>query len=170
MKNKLSVWHWGCGWRYYIRRPWKWFKELWWNIRSAHDRMIKGYCYSDWANFDTWFKQIVSDMLRHMAMHSYGYPGTEPFETPEKWASWLHRMSDQLRKCIDENEGNEYYQPFIDLLMKNPQTILTKKETEEEKELRKKYYERSIEVAKEQKELFNKTMKEIVENFDCLWD
>lgn len=170
MKNELSVWHWGCGWQYYIKRPWRWLKELWWNIQSAHDRAIKGYCYTDWANLDMWFKQVMSDMLRDMAMHAHGYPGSEPFETPEKWSSWLHRMSDQLRKCIDEDEGNEYYQPFIDSLMKNPQTILTREETEEEKTLRKKYYDRSIEIAKEQKELFNKTMKEIIEHFDCLWD
>lgn len=169
-KNELTVWNWGANGRYYLTHPWKWFKELLYNIQNAHSRMTKGYCSSDWMNFDNWFKQVASDMFRDMAMHSHGYPGSEPFDTPEKWSSWLHRISDQLRDCIDEDQGNEYYQPFIDLLMKNPQTILTREETEEERILRKKYYDRSVEVQKEHKELFEKTMKEIVEHFDCLWD
>lgn len=75
MKNKLNVWNWGASGRYYITHPWIWFKELWYNITDAYNRMTKGYCAADWMNFDNWFKQVASDMFRDMAMHSHGYPG-----------------------------------------------------------------------------------------------
>jgi hypothetical protein len=164
--NQLNAFYTGCSWRYYIRHPFKWVKHIWWGICSAYDRITKGYCDMDWMEFDLWFKRIASAMLRDMAMHGHGYH----FETDEQWTSWLHRMADQLACCVDENCGNEYYRPYIDAIMKNPQKILTAKETEEEKELRKKYYERWIEVQEEQKELFKKTMDELVEHWDCLWD
>lgn len=166
MKSYLNVWSWDYPKRYYLLRPWRWIRELGWNIRSAWDRSTKGYCYLDWANFDIWFKHIAPKMLREIAMHGHGYH----FETPELWNSWLHRIADQIEKCQDEDYGNEYYRPFMDSLMKNPQTILTNKETAEEKELRNKYYKRSIEVMEEQKKLFKDTMKEMLEHWDCLRD
>lgn len=161
-----TVWYWVYPKRYYLMQPLKWFKELGWNTRNAWDRMTKGYCYTDWANFDMWFKHIAPMMLREMAMHGHG----SHFETPELWKSWLHRMADQITKCQDEDYGNEYYRPYIDSLMKNPQTILTNEETVEEKELREKYYKRSIEVMEEQKKLFKDTMEEMLEHWDCLWE
>lgn len=164
--NKLNVFYNGVTWRYYIKHPVKWIKHTAWSFSDAYKRITRGYCDSDWMEFDIWFKQIASLMLRDMAMHGHGYH----FNTPEEWTSWLHRMADQLSKCLDEDEDNEYYQPFIDVLMKNHQRILTREESEEEKELRKKYYERWIEVQNEHKELFKKTMDELVENWDCLWD
>lgn len=168
--NNLTVWTWPCAKRYYLLRPWKWFKELWWNIQNAHDRAHKGYCCVDWYNFDTWFKEVASTMLRDMAMHSHGYPGYKPFETPEKWASWLHRMADQLRECIDEEESNEYYKPYIDKLMESTKGILTGDETPEVKELRENYLKRSLELQAEHKKLFKETMDELIEHWDCLWD
>lgn len=170
MDKYMNVWCLSCSKKYYLTHPWKWFKEIYWNIRSAHQRAIKGYCDTDWMNFDMWFKHIAPLMLRDIAMYGHGYPGSEPFETPEKWNSWLHRIADQITNCQDEDYGNEYYQPFIDQLMKEPQTILTKNETEEKKELREKYYKRSLEIMEEQKKLFKDTMYEMLEHWDCLWD
>ena len=166
MKNNLNAWNFGATWRYYLAHPWKWIREIGWNIHNSYDRLTKGYCCTDWMNFDMWFKEVASAMFRDWAMHGHGYH----FDTPEQWNSWLHKMADQITKCQDEDYGNEYYQPFIDQLMKNPQTILTEEETEEEKELRKKYYERSREVYEEQKKLFKDTMEEMLEHWDCLWD
>ena len=161
-----TVWYWAYPKKYYLKHPWRWFRELGWNIRNAWHRTTKGYCNTDWMNFDMWFKHIAPKMLREMAMCGHGYH----FDTPEQWSSWLHRMADQIEKCQDEDYGNEYYQPFIDALMKDPQSILTKEETAEEKELREKYYKRSLEVMEEQKKLFKDTMYEMLEHWDCLWD
>lgn len=170
MKDNLNVWTWSYPVKFYLKKPWRWFRELKWNIQNAWQRTTKGYCYIDWANFDMWFKEIAPKMLRDMAMHGRGYPGTHPFEDPENWNSWLHRMADQITTCQDENEGNEYYELYMNCLMKEPQTILAKEETDEEKELREKYYKRWLELTDEHKELFKKTMYEMLEHWDCLWD
>jgi hypothetical protein len=111
-------------------------------------------------------------MLREMAVHGHAYPGGEPFDTHEQWHSWLHRMADQLEYCQNEDNGNEYAQPYLDKLMEHAHsdTFGSDDKTQEEKELFEKYYNRSLEVAKEHKEMFKKTMDELVEHWDCLWD
>ena len=169
-RNYMSVWCWDYPKRYYLTHPWRWFRELGWNIRNAHRRATKGYCDIDWMNFDTWFKHIAPLMLRDMATHGHAYPGSEPFDTPEQWRSWLHRMADQIIKCQDEDYGNEYAKPYLDALMKKNTRLFDFNKTEEDKELFEKYYNRSLEVAKEQKELFKSTMLEMLEHWDCLWD
>ena len=170
MKDYMNIWNWNRPKKYYLTHPWRWFQELGWNISAAHSRITKGYCDTDWMNFDMWFKHIAPKMLRDMAMHGHAYPGSEPFETPEKWNSWLHRMADQIAYCQDEDNGNEYAQPYLNELMKNPHHSLFEDKTPEEKELFEKYYRRSLEVMDEQKKLFEDTMKEMIENWNCLWD
>lgn len=169
-KNYLNVWNWSYTKRYYLTHPWRWFRELGWNIRSTYQRATKGYTYTDWANFDTWFIHVATGMLRDMALHSHGYPGTEPFETPEKWSSWLHRMADQFEYLQDEDNGNEWYRPYIDHIMDCPKDSILGEETPGTAELRKKYSKRAEEVYKDHKQLFQSTMKELLEHWDCLWD
>lgn len=162
----LTVWRWSEA-SYYFRHPLIWFKDLYYNMHYAHDRMTKGYCYLDKINFEVWFKEIASNMLRDLAMYSHGYPGTPPFETPEKWSSWLHRMADQLAKCVNEDEGNEYYEKYMDLL---ENFSLDMPESKELKEARENYHRRWDEINKEHKKLFKETMDELIEHWDCLWD
>lgn len=169
-KNYLNVWYWSYPKRYYLTHPWHWFKELGWNIRNAYNRITKGYAYVDWANFDTWFINIAGSMLRDMALHSHGYPGTEPFDTPEKWSSWLHRMADQFEYLQDEDNGNEWAKPYLDALMKSPKLGLLEEGPPELVELQHKCLERSKEVYKEHQKLFQSTMKELLEHWGCLWD
>ena len=92
------------------------------------------------------------------------------FDTPEQWRSWLHRMADQITYCQDEDNGNEYAKLYLDELMKNPSHSLFEDKTPEEKELFEKYYKRSLEVMDEHKKLFEDTMREMIEHWDCLWD
>lgn len=156
--------------KHYLTHPLRFFKEVGWNIQSAYKRITKGYADVDWINFSEWFVNIVPQMLREMAMYGHGYPGTEPFETPEKWNSWLHRMADQLTYLQDENNGNEYTQAYLDQIMKNPNHSLFEDATPEEKEIKDKYLKRSLEVYEEHKQLFQETMKELLEYWECLWD
>lgn len=171
MKDKyLSIWRLSFPKKHYLLHPLRLFKEWSWNLKSAYDRTTKGFTCVDWMNYDTWFLHVTALMLREMALHSHCYPGSEPFETPEKWTSWLHRMADQLTYLQEEDNGNEYAKPYLDQLMKSPHNVLFGDETPEEAELRTKYYRRSKEVYEEHKQLFQKTMKELLEHWDCLWD
>lgn len=178
MKNNLSVWTWSAGWRYYLRRPWKWFKELYWNVKYAWRRSTKGYCFLDYTNFSEWFCQIAPSMLRDIADKGWGYPGVEPFDEPEKWHDWLHKMADQLEWCSEtwreENKINEYYQPYMDEIEK------TLKEhdsldwlgysSEKEKELMSKYYDREMELYDESQKKLTETLTEMTEHWWRLWD
>ena len=149
---------------FYIKHPINFLKELVWNIRSAKDRIKKGYCDTDWMNFDVWFKNIASDMLKDMAQYGHAYPGSEPFDTPEKWNAWLNKMSEQLLICTDDDIDNEYYQPYLDELTKNIEN------NPELEELREKYLNRSKQIMVQHKILFKKTMNELIEHWDSLWD
>jgi len=173
MKNKLSVWTWEANPTWYLKRPWEWFKELCWNIRSAHHRIQKGYCDLDWMNFDHWFITIVPQMLRDIA-DGHGYPGEEPFDTPEKWSAWLNKMADQLDACNEDNENNEYSDEFYkiidDAAKRNNQSIIDVEFNEEEKEIKDKWYKRSIELIEERESLFQKTMQELLPHWNRLWD
>ena len=95
----LSVWQWPYRKKYYLTHPWKWISQLFLNIGDAKDRARYGYCRTDWYDFDNWFTTISPMMLREMAEKGNGYPGRPPFDTSEKWHSWLNRMADQLEKC-----------------------------------------------------------------------
>lgn len=171
MKDKyLSVWTWPLRPRYYVTHPWHWFRQLWRNMKAAHNRATKGYCSWDWGDLDVWFIHVMPLMLRDMAMKGYAYPGSEPFETPEKWHSWLYRMADQLIYLQNEDNGNEFNKPYMDVLMKNPAKILTDELSAEAKELRDKYLNRSEEVYLEHNKLFKETMNELIEHWNCLWD
>lgn len=79
-------------------------------------------------------------------------------------------MADQITQTQDEDYGNEYAQPYLDYLMTNPRHVLFEEKSDEEKELFEKYYKRSLEVMDEHKKLFEDTMKEMIENWNCLWD
>jgi hypothetical protein len=170
MKNNMSVWTFPYRTRYYLTHPLKFIGQIKRNVRAAYNRTTKGYCVWDWADLDSWFVTIMPNMLRDMARNGHAYPGSEPFDTPEKWRSWLIRMAEQLEYCQDEDNGNEYAQPYLDELMKNPHHHLFEDKTPAEQELFEKYYNRSIEVMDEHKKLFEDTMKEIIEHWNCLWD
>ena len=192
MKSVMSVWTWPYRKSYYLKRPWKWFQELWWNIRNAHDRATKGYCYLDWSKFDSWFLTIAPKMLRHIADDGVGYPGVEPFETHEKWEEWLHQMADKLERCIcpelAADGNNEYEKDFLDMMEKaraRTMAELTDDErqynevnhispainfTEEETALKEKYFNRCRELEEERQKLIKETFAELAEHFTRLWD
>lgn len=178
MKSNLSVWQWSGGWRYYIRRPWKLFTQTYWNIRWAWQRASKGYCILDYTNFCEWFCQIAPPMLRDLAENGYGYPGNDTFDTPEKWHEWLNRMADQLEWCSEtwreDHDINEYKKPYFDEIERVIKTCkgtewLTKA-SEKEKQLSSKYYDREMELYEQSKEQLTKTMMEMSEHWNRLWD
>lgn len=170
-KSHLSVWYWGATTRYYLRHPLKWFKELFANIRNAHDRITKGYCSIDWYNFDHWFTAVAPEMLRDMADHGFGYPGHDPFETREDWSKWLHKIANQLDRCNEDwcyrNNVNEYQEDYMKIPMRN---VISRSFTPEEEELRQKYFMRELDISKENDELIKETLNEMSQYWYDLWD
>jgi len=181
-KNKaLSVWDWSYRPSYYFLRPWKWVKELIVNIKNAHDRMHYGYCCVDWFNFNSWFMTIAPPMLREIADNGYAYPGSEPFETPEKWHDWLRKMADRLEQSteeweMDHPELNEYAAEYEKAYKEAERKMGDKDDdpnnylTTPGKIARRKYLDREEEIMNNRQKLFIDTMTELLEHWWCLWD
>ena len=167
--------------RYFLTHPWKWFKEIWTNIKNGWMRATKGYCYTDVWNIDNWFCEVLPPMLRHMANHGCAHPGVAPFETEEKWHDWLHSMADVIDTIYDEDfwveTKNEYYKEWNTLWdfhnNKHPNFTETCEYNTSEEHfdlVRELYYARMKEISEERQELINDTFMEIARAFDYLWD
>jgi len=167
--------------RYFLTHPWKWFKEIWINIKNGWMRATKGYCYTDVWNIDNWFCEVLPPMLRHMADHGCAHPGVAPFETEEKWHDWLHSMADVIDTIYDEDfwveTKNEYYKEWNTLweFHNNKHSNFTEtceyNTSEEHFDLvRELYYARMKEISEERQALIENTFMELAKYFDYLWD
>lgn len=113
----------------------------------------------------------MPQMLRHLAKNSCGYPGVEPFETPEKWDDWLNAMADTFEALQEEswNSRNEYEKKYHNMIVRN---FGANKgvETKDDEEVRELYYMRMQELSEENQALLEDTMKEFGKYFHFLWD
>ena len=170
----LNVMNWFYTKKYYLTHPWKWFSELFQNLREAYRRVKYGWAYQDCWNMNTWMLEILPPMLRHMADHGCGYPGTEPFETPEKWNDWLHSMADVLESLQEDNweSQNEYKEDYFQSLEweHDSNNNITMTNGQDHETIAELYYMRMKELNEEWKKLLENTFMELAKHFDCLWD
>lgn len=151
---------WAHSRRYYLTHPWKWFKEIGQNLRSAWERATKGYCYSDVWNIDLWLLNILPAMFRDMAASGCGYPGpgTE-FDTPEKWRDHLLAMADVLESLQFENyweDANEYKDEYLHSPTRN--------------EVKELFFAREQELYEQRQQLLQDTFLTLAYNLDKYWD
>ena len=180
MKNKMSVLGFSYRPLYYIKRPWKFFKEAYWNIRNFIHRGRFGFGYVDIWCMDEYLLDVIPMMLRHLADYSCGYPGVEPFDTPEKYKNFLKRLAEKFENCREENidERNEYTDAFNNMMEtarkrekdKNEYTVTTVNFTDEEKEIKNKYFNRMVDIQDERDAAIIEAYKELAENHNILWD
>jgi hypothetical protein len=99
-----------------------------------------------------------ANMCIHLARHGSAYPGTEPFETPEKWHDHLYNLAAKLRKYANfetaTEDENEYWPEYREKVLYKGSLNLT----EDEKDLRAKYYAR-------EREIFEDLQRETEETF-----
>lgn len=177
-KHYNNVWHWGYSPKYYLTHPWKWFGQLGRNIRAAHMRCTRGWCYSDVWDWDSWFMHTVPEMFRHLADKGNAYPGQEPFETPEKWRDWLHKMADQIESCTEEaqEKNNEYYKDYMKHIMDKYAPPEEDGEGnliwphQERTELDDKYFNRCKELGQQAQTDIEDVMDQLGKHFYKIWD
>lgn len=177
----LNVWTWVYRPKYYLAHPWKWFGELFTNIRAAYRRARYGWDYSDAWSYDEYFLAVTPQIFRHIADYGMAYPGPgTTFDTPEKWHDWLHSVADVLESLQEENwySQNPYEEEFHRL------SDVTRKTWTDEKgfihythekdlefeEVRARYLKEYESLNKKRQELIEDTLKQIGENFFMLWD
>ena len=168
--------------RYYLLHPHVWIKHALSNLKDAWDRATKGYCGLDLWNMDQWLVEILPQMLRQLARDSHGYPGVEPFETPEKWKNWLVDAAARLETSMlkDFDDRNPYLADYMKLLNTCTFALTEKRDdgsnvvkfhhNQEEEELSKKYFAAEKKLAEELKVERTKVLSEIIEYLDFLWD
>lgn len=178
----LNVFQWPYCTRYYLTHPWKWFSQLWKNIKAAYHRIRYGWCSWDVWDWDSWFCSTTPSMLRYMTDHGSAYPGREPFDTPEKWHDWLYKMAHTIERLQydnwleDQNEySKDYEKTFEDDAYEEehpdgPFLTTTYGSSLSKEEIRKKYYERCEEIHKTRQQVLEDFGKSFFKFFDCLWD
>lgn len=170
----LNVMNWSFNKKYYLKHPWKWFSELFSNLREAYRRVKYGWAYQDCWNLDFWMLEVLPPMLRHMADEGCAYPGTAPFETPEQWHDWLHSMADVLESLQEDNwfNQNEYEKDFHQLSHWHNDTNsnITLTNGQDYETLSKLYFIRSHELVDERQKLIENTFLELAKYFTMLWD
>ena len=162
----LNVFQWPYSKRYYLTHPWKWFSQLWKNIKAAYHRIRYGWCSWDVWDWDSWFCSIAPSMLKYMTDHGSAYPGSEPFDTPEKWHDWLYEMAHRIERLQYDDwmeDNNEYSKEYIE-------SFENDWHSERQEEIRKKYYVRCQEINKTRRQVLEDFGKEFFKHFDCLWD
>lgn len=125
--NELNVFHKNT------YRPWKYPKnwlnnieQFFYNTKCAWQRVTKGYCDRDVWELDTHLLNLLHFTIRDLALHHYGYPGIEPFDTDEKWKDYLMDLS---LKFYQVNEAHDVYpHPMYDKwcedIHKHPEDLL----------------------------------------------
>ena len=155
---------------YYLTHPWKFFKEIKTAIKNYWHRARYGYAYVDAWNMDEAICDMVANMLLHIKEYGDGYPGVEPYDTPEKWHAHLEEMAAHFRTIRNQEkwmeEHNEYFPEFEKKILHN----WSREYTPEQLELRKKYWERERELNEELHKYIKKVFALFAENFYYYWD
>ena len=108
-ENKLELMYLPYRGSYYLKHPLKFIREIYWNIRNFIHRGRYGYSYPDVWNWLFWWPTAGAEALRQLAEYGCGYPGHEPWETPEKWKAYLLDTADKLEWCVRSAEEPEGY-------------------------------------------------------------
>lgn len=184
-QNPLSVWTFSYRKSYYLTHPWKWFKDIYWNIRNFWHRGKHGYAYVDVWNFCDWYPRVGAAALEYLAKHKSGYPGVKPWDTPEAWEEYLMYLSKRLKRCADSQDicfgedRNEYSEAFHEAFknlsyheekLDNGCIRTWRDETPEYLELRDKYFAREKEIRKVDQEYIEETYSLISRNLSKFWD
>ena len=161
----MTVFKWPYRKMYYVTHPWKWITTLISNLRCAWQRVTKGYSDYDVYEMYDFILHLIPNMLADMATSEIGaYPGTEEFDTFEKWQDYLMGIAGEFTTLQDDwpesQERNEYAAKWLEeLRQKHPI----------DKELRDKYFGRCKELMEEQNAATRKAFAHLAEHFYGLW-
>lgn len=81
-------------------------RKLRWRWRNRRNRLLeirwfwqrgrRGWSIKDTWSFDLYICGVLSSGVAWLAEHDHGYPGVEPWETPEKWKAYLEDLAFRL--------------------------------------------------------------------------
>ena len=174
--NPLKIRIRSCRTSYYLTHPWKYIHDIYWSIRNFFHRGRYGFAYSDVWNWYAWWTTVGAEALRYMAEHGSGYPGVEPWETPDKWSRYLNSIAcnlDWARDTCDicpehHNHQNEFYPEVKEIRTRT--NVDRIKMTPQDADIVKKYWDREEELSKADSDQCAKIFAEIGRNLGRFWD
>jgi len=161
---------------YYIKHPLHFFRELRNNIRYTWQRVTKGYSYYDSMDMDEFLLHIIPGMLRDIA-NADGYPGTEPFDTYEKFSNYCNSLADIFESLQQEkwnkecfNEWQEEFDKAYEVLHQHDNITMSYDMTEERaREICKMYLKREKEFSIERDKLLQNAYASLSKYYNFLW-
>ena len=90
---------------YRIRHPIERLRDYYLNIKYSIQRVHRGWCNMDTFEIDSWFLNVVPEMLRYLREHKCGFPGYIEGEkcSSEDWDNILDKMIECFEKASPEN-------------------------------------------------------------------
>lgn len=146
------------------------------NIKYAKQRCLRGFADCDTWDMDIYLVKLLRDMLVYFADNTHGYPGVEPFETPEKWHKWLidtaALLDNSIDKSFEKNQvyKNKYEDEYSKLLDSIQIDERTKSVVFKDEELVDKYLAEELNVCERRKVDRNLALQRLIDNWDRLWD
>lgn len=151
-----------------IIKIWNWRHPIRSLKRSIH-RIKYGWCDIDIWNLDHYLASVISSTLIELANTAHGYPGTDKFDTPEKWENALKIHAYLLRRASDwENWPNPHRDEYMNSIsFKNDgnRVLIISDEV-----LRDKYFKQEQINFDEAKSSIGKVFTFIGDNYYSLWD
>ena len=160
-----------CSWRYpdnWIKNIRTFFRQFKW----AYQRVTKGYCECDWYDLDTHLTMLMADAITDLANNGMSYPGTDEFDTPEKWETYLKRIAYKLRYSLEDlpNEYREEWDKGFDRENISSWINQINHPTPEEKELSDKFFNKEMENEKKKYQAQLEALDMIKHVWGQLWD
>ena len=163
-------------WRFYLRKPWKFFEDAWLNLKAAWQRATRGWADRDTWNLDSYLLEILPEMIDYLREHTHGYPGEyNGFPTPESWDNYLREeIIIPLQNAREEQvvQKNEYEEELFSYPMEfvKEENNFTPIHFTEPEELRKKWCEREKEISEWRQKELEKAFTAMAKYFYHLWD
>ncbi len=95
LRRAIDAWWWLRRMRYRAWHPRPWRRVQW-----RWQRSVRGWADCDVSSLDSYIAGLLSGALLKLA-RGHGYPGREPWETPEKWEAYLKDLSARLAAWND---------------------------------------------------------------------
>ena len=164
-------------WWYFFRHPLQAIGDIFYNLRAAYYRVVRGWTFIDAVNLDDWLLTMLPAMLEELA-DGMGYPESEKFPTEKEWHDWLRQQAANLRRCDDDGIKNEYEEEFDEACKKYKTVtveedgthVYSMEDCEEFKEIKERYWARFTEINEEKQRLIEQTFAALSKHFFALWD
>lgn len=156
--------------RYYIKKPWKFFKDTWLNLKAAWQRATRGWADRDTWNLDSYLLDILPEMIDYLREHTHSYPGEhQGFPTYESWQDFLqNEIVIPLQNAREEQtiQKNEYHEEYFNLTSSSEYFL----NNHYYNEVREKWLAREREIGEWRLQELERGLKNLNSVFFNLWD